>query len=713
MSIRNQMIPTVLCMAATALLAACGGPETQPAETSAEQQPTTAVVEQQQPATEPPLTAAIEPTASAANTPLPKSTDTQPVTQPPPTETVAATPTSLPKSVWTLTAEHDALGPEGVSPEAIILTEGRVRLYVTAMGMEVWESDDGVTFEKVPARTPPGADPTLLRTENGWRMYYTEIPPGGPDSGKGSIRTATSSDGLDWVIEAETGIAQENDRPAWGVPDSFVLADGRVRVMWTDMLPGERLEVLRSATSADGVSFSTDAGVRLSGGFVDSYVLPGAPGHMLVSTSPPGGPVRDSQRLFLATSEDGLKWVSGDAPLLDRSPRNALDPTAVSLGDGRWRVYYALTDGPDPVGGHRIASAILEGSAGGAPDPTLPAPATAPLAQPTSTQPAPVLASPCEASEFGVPGMTEPMPGGLYYHQLYRAFSSDAFNFTPENLLLIDHASVPDAIIGPDGETWVYYVNGDPEKHGIFAARQTAAGTWEAIDCVRIDGEFNGDAVDPDVVRLPDGRYRLFFYEGFFTVPVPQNEPEHPIFSAISEDGLNFSLERQLVAIEAVTDPSAARLPDGSWLLALPQQADTLVLPSADGYSFDSAAPVRVSPGGVPELAVLPDGRVRLYYNSGGGIGSYLSSDSGKTWQAESGLRIEKPAADDKIVADPSLLPLPDGSYALYYKIAEVMKPGEGGGQPGQPPQPAPGEQPLPPLGGESGEPQPQPTPSG
>ena len=211
----------------------------------------------------------------------------------------------------------------------------------------------------MPANTPLGADPTLVQTSYGWRMYFTEIPPDGPGSGRGKFRTATSKDGLDWMVKSDTGIAQENDRPAWSVPDSFVLTDERVRIMWTDMLPRKRREVLRSATSSDGVYFSTDDGVRLSGGFVDSCMLPGAPGFMLVSTSPPGGPVRDSQRLFLATTEDGLERVSGEAPLLDSSLRNALDPTAILLEEGRWRVYYTLTDGPQPFSGFRIASAIL------------------------------------------------------------------------------------------------------------------------------------------------------------------------------------------------------------------------------------------------------------------------------------------------------------------------------------------------------------------
>ena len=687
----RQISHGVSVLLTVVLLTACSG-DGQPQTPNPAAPPTTAT---RQP-TELPPTATTG--ATTPNTPRPEPTAIQQATlaptatTPPPTATTPP-PTSGAQPAWTLTAESDAVGPGGVSPEAILLDDGRVRLYVTAMGIEVWESADGISFEQVAARTPPGADPTLVRTESGWRMYYTEIPPEGPDSGKRNIRTATSSNGLDWIIEAETGIAQESDHRAWGVPDTYVLADGRVRLMWTDKVPGQRDEVLRSATSTDGITFTPDEGLRLSGGFVDSYVLSETVGTMLVSTSPPGRPGVGAQRLFLATSQDGLIWTAADAPLLDRSPRNALDPTAVSLGAGYWRVYYTLTDGPNPFDGFRIASAILKSptAEGSTPEATT-------AAQPSAATDASTSPGPCIAKETGMPDRTE--QDIIYFHQIYRAFSSDAFNFTPENVLLLDHASVPDAVVGPDGETWVYYVNGEAAQHGIWAARQNAAGEWEAIDCVRIDGQFNGNAVDPDIVRLPDGRYRLFFYEGFFTTPVPQDAGDHPIFSAISGDGLNFTLEQQLVALEDVTDPSAVRLPDGSWLLALPQKGETLVLPSADGFNFDPAGIVRLSPGGIPELAALPDGRVRLFYAIGGGIGSYISSDNGQTWQAESGLRINKPVGEE-IAADPSLLALPDGSYELYYKTTVVVPMGTPDGQPapGRPPAP-PGEQPPPPAEG-------------
>ena len=275
---------------------------------------------------------------------------------------------------WTLESEVDSIGPEGVSPEAVILDDGTVRLYITNMGIELWESADGLSFTKVSARTPPGSDPTVIRTSNGWRMYFIEHSNKGPDGGDSKIRTAISNDGIDWIVDSDTGIVQETNRRAWGVPDSFVLPNGQIRIMWTDMVPNKKREVIRSATSLDGIRFDIDASLRLAGGFVDSYVLTGSPNFMLVSTTPPGGPISKPQRIFLARSENGIDWSADDTALLDRTPRNALDPTAVYIGEGNWRVYYTLTDGPDPFAGFRIASAILSGPNRPKPEPIIDTP---------------------------------------------------------------------------------------------------------------------------------------------------------------------------------------------------------------------------------------------------------------------------------------------------------------------------------------------------
>jgi hypothetical protein len=261
---------------------------------------------------------------------------------------------------------------------------------------------------------------------------------------------------------------------------------------------------------------------------------------------------------------------------------------------------------------------------------------------------------------------------GPYYHQIYRAFSSDGLIFAPENELLLDHASVPDAILRPDGEVWVYFVNGVPGQHGIWVAKPSTSGSWDIVGCVRLDGSFNGNAVDPDIVLLSDGRYRLFYYEGRFVSNTPElNEGPHPIFSAISEDGLNFEIERQLIAVETVTDPSVVHLANGRWLMALSQGTRTLLADSDDGHDFELTG-VAVELGGVPELAILADGNVRLYVTAEG-IKSAVSNDEGQTWAVEPGTRLSSPQGE--ILADPSLITTSDGGWVLFYKMAPPPSP--------------------------------------
>ena len=267
----------------------------------------------------------------------------------------------------------------------------------------------------------------------------------------------------------------------------------------------------------------------------------------------------------------------------------------------------------------------------------------------------------------------------LYDHRVMRTSSSDGINFERESELIIEHASVPDGVIGPDGAQWVYFVNGEPGQHGVFAARELSEGEWEIIDCVRIDGVFEGDAVDPNVVRLSDGRYRLFYYLGHFVTPVQPGNYLHPIYSAISEDGINFTLEQKLIEMEGITDPTAIELPDGSWLLAFvkAQEGNPLLATSLDGFNFtltDNLFEVRqcaneplvtfgtdpaTQPqacGGIPELGLLADGRVVLYTSR-----IFISNDNGSSWEATDAF---VPGGG----ADPSLVPLSDGSYYFYYK---------------------------------------------
>ncbi|MFQ5611246.1 MAG: sialidase family protein, partial [Anaerolineae bacterium] len=292
---------------------------------------------------------------------------------------------------------------------------------------------------------------------------------------------------------------------------------------------------------------------------------------------------------------------------------------------------------------------------------------------PTAAPEQPAAGTETAACAAGDPDQESP----LYDHQVFLTSSPDAFHFEGQGQLVVDHASVPDGVVGPDGKLWVYFVNGRPGQHGIFAARETDSGQWEIIDCIRLDGQFVGNAVDPDVTRLPDGRYRLVYFLGKFVggAPLLPGQP-HPIYSAISADGLNFTVEQELIAVEGVTDPSLVQLPDGRWLLALAQQRQILLAASDNGYHFELTG-VTVEVPGIPELALLPDGRLRLYLSQ-----SLISEDGGQTWTVESDSQVPGRGAD------PSLVALPGGGYAFFYK--SFANPPGGATLPTQPPAPIP-----------------------
>jgi len=253
-------------------------------------------------------------------------------------------------SGWTFTEDNVSLGISGVSPEAILLSDDSVRLYVTDMGIKIYKSSDGLNFTEETASPPQGgADPTLIELSDGtYRMYYRDMP-----GQLETICTAISSDGLNWTRESNTWISNTSGGEAWGVPDSVELPDGRIRLYWVDTPPGcpdppNGYEVIKSAISSNGLTFTEESGYRTEGGYVDPYILVAEEGNwiglfslMLPDLKP--------MKMYIGTSTDGLTWSIESNSIISVSGGHAIDPTAVPLGDGSYRVYYGsvLDEGPD------------------------------------------------------------------------------------------------------------------------------------------------------------------------------------------------------------------------------------------------------------------------------------------------------------------------------------------------------------------------------
>ena len=269
---------------------------------------------------------------------------------------------------WTFTEDNVDFGISGVSPEAVLLDDGSVRLYVTGgiQGMTLYRASDGLTFTEETASLPlGGSDPTLIRLGDGtYRMYYND---------RDTIKTATSPDGLAWTEESSTGISNTNGNGAWGVPDSVEIPDGRIRLYWVDtpiyVTPPNGYEVVKSAVSADGLTFTEESGYRTEntngeGGWADPHVLLAEEGNWigLFSFIPPlteGNP-NAPMTIHVGTSTDGLTWSVESEPIISVSGGHVGDPASYPLGDGSYRVYYLATSELNPPHNYFITSGILK-----------------------------------------------------------------------------------------------------------------------------------------------------------------------------------------------------------------------------------------------------------------------------------------------------------------------------------------------------------------
>jgi hypothetical protein len=215
---------------------------------------------------------------------------------------------------------------------------------------------------------------------------------------------------------------------------------------------------------------------------------------------------------------------------------------------------------------------------------------------------------------------------------------------------VLDHASVPDGVRRPDGTVLVYYVNG--AAGSVYVAR-LVGDSAQAIGPIVVDGVTGPvGIVDPDVQTVAGGKVRMFYLNGF---GAPGSGTPRAMCSADSDDGIRFTTRAPAftwTGAEQFTDPTVIPLADGSWLMAISLGQQSVIARSADGVSFTREA--TLSFGGVPELAVAPDGALRLYVCAAG-IVAYRSTDNGRTWSREQ--TVVGPGFNGKpIVCDPSLV---------------------------------------------------------
>ena len=244
---------------------------------------------------------------------------------------------------WALAEEAVSLGLTGVSPH-VERTGNADRLwYPSLAGTIVSDCTDAGACTSVPVTGRLGTDFTAITLPNGTRRaYFVETTAGATTKSVSSaacLTTACTAVGTSTIAAAELVVSQ--NMKAWGVPDAVVTPDGKVRIYVVESpVDGRCTEKLASYISADGISFTKEAGWRLENGIsVDPEILRAKTGDWLMVLADGPGCGDRVQKLYMTTSNDGLTWATPQK--ITGSDLSRLDPTGYEVSTNVFRIYYA------------------------------------------------------------------------------------------------------------------------------------------------------------------------------------------------------------------------------------------------------------------------------------------------------------------------------------------------------------------------------------
>lgn len=182
---------------------------------------------------------------------------------------------------------------------------------------------------------------------------------------------------------------------------------------------------------------------------------------------------------------------------------------------------------------------------------------------------------------------------------------------------------------------------------------------------------FGGVIADTTNIQLGDGRWRMYVYTG------------GQYRSAISSDGLTFTMESGTRLPQGMGHTRVIRLPDGR-IRAYSQVGDGIVssISSDEGVTFTresghrlTATQIGFTPSGPSNLVRMPDGQYRMYFSDlprpGEGVLPHrvLSASSVDllTWTLDAGVRLGEGSALTGNAEHPGAIVNPDGSVSLFY----------------------------------------------
>jgi len=252
---------------------------------------------------------------------------------------------------------------------------------------------------------------------------------------------------------------------------------------------------------------------------------------------------------------------------------------------------------------------------------------------------------------------------GPWFESLYIAVSQDGLNFTDRKMFL-EHAGVANLIYTSGSQliaTFQYfsYVNEDMFDVIAYSVSKDFGSTWSEVRPVMISGLGKGpNPVDPTLVELDDGTFRLYF-------TYHEHGSEYPqLFSAVGDsmEGEFKSEGQQLTADGIILDPAVVKFGDvwhhytvkhGTEFGTEPGNFVNVHSISETGTYFQQTDDIEIDMDMLGDV-ILDNNGLRFY----SGFRSAFSED-GYNWTIDSGERVDG--------ADPGVAKLPDGSYIIIY----------------------------------------------
>ncbi len=255
------------------------------------------------------------------------------------------------------------------------------------------------------------------------------------------------------------------------------------------------------------------------------------------------------------------------------------------------------------------------------------------------------------------------MDQGPYKDKVSYATGTSLINWKDSKKILAEHASVPD-VVNNNGVLRVYFVDvtedGKPEQIGHIQSSDGGA-TWGERSIVSIKGLGDKVAVDPCPFVLPDGRTRLYYLD--INATRSGSLDNNAIYSAISDDGLNFTEEAGVrFKYKGIFDPDVINVNDNWRMYVGTDDQKVLSATSIDGLNFTYEG-VAFTGGAIPNV-VYEDEKYYLYT---GGIEISTSTD-GKSF-TRTGNRFDSGA----LTADPGVARITDDQYIMVYKTSAAM----------------------------------------